>query len=438
MTLELWLNGAAIVALLALSFFFSGSETALTASSRARLLQLEKGGDRRATVVSELLQMRERLIGTLLLGNTVVNILASALTTSLFLALFGEKGVGLATLVLTVVVVIFSEVLPKTWAISAPEPFALVVARPIRPLVRIVGPIMVAVELLVRLILRVFGVSVDASRSGLTPQEEIRGAVDLQHLEGGLIKSERDRLGGLLDLGELCVSDVMIHRTAMEMLNAADTPVRIIEDVLASSHTRLPVWRDAPENIIGVLHARDLLRAVQAAGGDIDQVDITKVMRPPWFVPDTTGLNDQLNAFLKRHNHFALVVDEYGEVMGLVTLEDILEEIVGEIADEHDVEVAGVRPQPDGSLVVEGTVPVRDLNRALDLGLPDDVATTIAGLVVHAARIIPEERQTFTFFGMRFQVMRRDKNRIALLRITRVGDGPVSQRPPAEPPRGTA
>ncbi|MGH2341721.1 HlyC/CorC family transporter [Segnochrobactraceae bacterium EtOH-i3] len=438
MEVTLWLNGAAIVGLLALSFFFSGSETALTASSRARLLQLEKSGDRRATVVSSLLHARERLIGTLLLGNTIVNILASALTTSLFLQLFGEKGVGLATLILTVVVVIFSEVLPKTWAITAPESFALVVARPIRPLVKIVGPIMAAVELLVRGILRLFGVSVDASRSGLTPHDEIRGAVDLQHLEGGLVKVERDRLGGVLDLGELCVSDVMIHRTAMQMLNGAAPPVSIIEDVLASSHTRLPVWRGAPENIIGVLHARDLLRAVQAAGGDIDQIDITKVMRPPWFVPDTTGLNDQLSAFLKRHNHFALVVDEYGEVMGLVTLEDILEEIVGEIADEHDVEVAGVRPQPDGSIIVEGTVPVRDLNRALDLALPDDVATTIAGLVIHAARIIPAERQIFTFYGKRFQVMRRDRNRIALLRISRVDNTPVSPKHVPEAPKPAA
>ena len=251
----------------------------------------------------------------------------------------------------------------------------------------------------------------------LSAREELRGAVDLQHLEGGLIKADRDRLGGLLDLAELEVSDVMIHRTNMQTLNADDAPGDLVDQVLASPYTRLPLWRESPDNIIGIVHAKDVLRAVKEVGGDMSRLNMEQIATPPWFVPDTTSLQDQLNAFLKRKFHFAIVVDEYGEVMGLMTLEDILEEIVGDISDEHDVVVQGVRPQPDGSVVVDGSVPIRDLNRAMDWELPDEEATTIAGLVIHEARMIPEERQAFTFHGFRFTVLKKEKNRITRLRL---------------------
>jgi Mg2+/Co2+ transporter CorB len=424
--LELWLTAAAIIALLACSFFFSGSETALTAVSRARLLQLEKGGNRRATIVLRLVQARERLIGALLLGNNIVNILAASLATSVLLTLFGEHGVAFATAAMTVLIVVFSEVLPKTWAISNPERFSLVVSPVVRLIVAVFGPVTMTIELVVRGILRVFGVRVDEKQAILSAHEELRGALDLQHLEGGLIKAERDRIGGLLDLRELSVSDVMIHRTAMQALNADEPPEKLVEEALKSPYTRLPLWRGEAENIIGVLHAKDLLRALSAVGGHVEKLDPVRIATPPWFVPDATSLPDQLNAFLKRKNHFALVVDEYGEVMGLVTLEDILEEIVGEISDEHDLVAQGVRPQPDGSVTVDGSVPIRDLNRALDWSLPDDEATTIAGLVIHEARMIPEERQAFTFHGFRFQVLKRERNRIALLKIVPVGTDETS------------
>jgi Mg2+/Co2+ transporter CorB len=263
----------------------------------------------------------------------------------------------------------------------------------------------------------------------LAAREELRGAVDLMHLEGGVIKEDRDMFGGLLDLRELEVSDVMVHRTKMQMLNADDAPAKLVSEVLASPYTRLPLWRGKPENIIGVLHTKDLLRALEAQKGDVERLDIAGLVAPPWFVPDTTSLADQLKAFLKRKTHFALVVDEYGEVMGLVTLEDILEEIVGDIADEHDIVITGVRPQPDGSVNVDGSVPVRDLNRAMDWRLPDDAATTIAGLVIHAARTIPEPGQAFTFYGFKFEVLRKQRNRITALRIT--PPRPVRRAPPA-------
>ncbi|MBD8891630.1 HlyC/CorC family transporter [Roseibium litorale] len=435
----LWLAIGAILILLILSGFFSGSETSLTAASRARMHQMEKNGDRRAALVSRLIAARERLIGALLLGNNLVNILASSLATSVFLHLFGDAGVAIATLVMTFLVLIFAEVLPKTWAIYAPERFALAVAPIVRIVVAVFGPVVVTVEAIVRVLLRMVGVNVDDDASALSAHEELRGTVDLQHKEGGLVKAERDRIGGLLDLAELEVSDVMVHRTNMVALNADEDLPKLVEAALASPYTRLPLWRGESDNFVGVLHSKDLLRALYAAGGDSEKLEITQIISQPWFVPDTTSLQDQLNAFLKHKAHFALVVDEYGEVMGLVTLEDILEEIVGEIADEHDVELEGVRPQADGSVIVDGSVPIRDLNRATDWTLPDDEATTIAGLVIHEARMIPEERQIFTFHGFRFTVLRREKNRITRLRIMPLSQLKMQQAPALVPAaQGTA
>lgn len=228
---------------------------------------------------------------------------------------------------------------------------------------------------------------------------------------------ERARFGALADIQELEVSDVMVHRTNMRSVNADNPPEAVVREVLKSPHTRLPLWKGSTENIVGVLHAKDLLRALNEAGNDFSKIDVMKIATRPWFVPDTTALPDQLAAFLRRKAHFALVVDEYGEVEGLVTLEDIIEEIVGDIADEHDIDIQGVKQEADGSIVVDGAVPIRDLNRALDWNLPDEEATTIAGLVIHETQSIPDERQAFTFHGKRFVVMKRDKNRIARLRI---------------------
>lgn len=226
-----------------------------------------------------------------------------------------------------------------------------------------------------------------------------------------------DALFELTELHELEVSDVMVHRTNMRSVNADNPSEAVVREILQSPHTRMPLWKGSLDNIVGVLHAKDLLRALNDVGNDFSQIDVMKVASKPWFVPDTTTLQDQLNAFLRRKAHFAIVVDEYGEVEGLVTLEDIIEEIVGEIADEHDIDMQGVKREADGSVVVDGTVPIRDLNRALDWNLPDEEATTIAGLVIHEAQSIPDEKQAFTFHGKRFIVMKRDKNRIARLRI---------------------
>ncbi len=431
MTRLLWAMALAVPLLVVLSAFFSGSETALTAASRARMLTLEKSGDRRAGIVGRLIQDRERLIGALLLGNNLVNILASALATSLFLEVFGQAGVVYATLAMTLLVLVFGEVLPKTLAIGDPDRVSRAIAPAISVIVAVFSPVVIAVQFIVRGVLRLIGWNASEGKAILSPSEEIRGQVDLLHAEGSVVKAERDRLGGLLDLSELDVSDVMVHRTGMHTIDADEPIGAIVDDILASPYTRVPLWEGEPENIIGIIHVKDLLKALKAAVGKVEAIDIRTVASEPWFVPDTTSVPDQLNAFLKRKVHFALVVDEYGEVQGVVTLEDILEEIVGDIADEHDVAVEGVRPQPDGSVNVDGSVPIRDLNRVMDWTLPDEEATTIAGLVIHEARIIPEPGQAFTFHGFRFQVLRRNRNRLTALRITPLSKLKAITAPPA-------
>ncbi len=417
MTANDWLSIGIVLICLLLSAFFAGSETALTASSRASMARLEKQGSRGAAIVNRLLEQRERLIGALLLGNNAVNIAASALATSLLLALFGKAGIVYATIVMTAVVVIFSEVMPKTAAFNAPDRIALLVARPMQWIVKALAPILMTIEFLVRWLLRLFGINIDENQPILSPHEELRGAVDLLAREGGVEKVDRDMFGGVLDLRELDLSDVMVHRTNMISMKVDDPAEEVVNAVIASPVTRIPFWRDNPQNIVGVLHVKDLLRALHAVDGDDAKVDIAALLTPPWFVPDTRPVAEQLKAFRRRKTPFALVVDEYGEVEGLVTLEDILEEIVGDITDEHDVAMPGVRRQPDGSVIVEGAVSIRDLNRVMDWNLPDEEANTIAGLVIHEARSIPEVGQSFTFYGFRFRVLRRARNRITSLRI---------------------
>src|SRR5665213_1686972 len=412
-----WLSLVIVLVCLLLSAFFAGSETALTASSRASMARLEKHGNKRAALVNRLLAQRERLLGALLFGNNAVNIAASALATGVLLAWFGHAGIVYATVVMTVLVVVFSEILPKTAAFNAPDRLALLVAGPMNVFVKVFGPVLMAVEALVRWMLKLIGITVGEDEGVLSAREELRGAVDLFHREGEVETLDRDMFGGVLDLRELVVSDVMIHRTDMITLDAGDSPEATVNAVIASPVTRLPLWRDNPENIVGILHVKDLLRALHAVDGDAGKVDIATLLTPPWYVPDTRSVSEQLKAFRRRKTPFALVVDEYGEVEGLVTLEDILEEIVGDITDEHDVAMPGVRKQPDGSVNVDGAVPIRDLNRVMDWNLPDEEATTIAGLVIHEARTIPEVGQSFTFHGFRFRVLRKNRNRITALRI---------------------
>ncbi|MBS0332133.1 MAG: HlyC/CorC family transporter [Proteobacteria bacterium] len=407
-----------VFGLLALSAVFSAAETALTGASRARMHQMERDGDRAARRVNRLLDDRETMIGAVLLGNNLINIGASALATQVLTrAIPGALGVAVATGVMTALVLVFAEVLPKTLAILRSDDVARLLSGPTQIVVKVFGPIIFAIQWVIRKTLTVFGVRMGMEMDVLAAHEEIRGAVEYHHAEGLVETRDRWMLGGVLDLAEMDVSEVMVHRNAIATVDADQTPAEILEAVLESGHSRVPLYRDEPENIVGVLHNKDLLQAIADAGGKIEAVDMSGIVREPWFIPETTSLKDQLAAFLKRRTHFALVVDEYGALQGLVTLEDILEEIVGEIEDEHDVAMAGVRAAEDGSVLVDGSVTIRDLNRAMNWDLPDDEAVTVAGLLIHEARRIPEAGQSFHFHRHRFAVLERKVNRITRLQI---------------------
>ncbi|MGE0765779.1 MAG: HlyC/CorC family transporter [Hyphomicrobiaceae bacterium] len=418
MSLDVWML-LAVGVLLVLSAFFSGSETALTAVSRARMLALEQEGSARAKLVNKLLASPERIIGTVLIGNNLVNILASALATSLLINWFGDVGVAYATVAMTVVVVIFSEVLPKTYALAYSDRMALAVAPAMRVLITLLRPFSGAVHAVVKLVLKATPTQRDDQADILAAHEELRGSIALGEQGGAVAKADADMLGAILDLRELQILDVMVHRTKMDTINADEAPSTIIDQVLAGQYSRMPVWRERPDNFIGVLHTKDLLAALARADWQPVRVDVATILTPPWFVPDTSTLKEQLGQFLARKTQLALVVDEYGEVQGLVTLEDIIEEIVGQISDEHDTETQ-IRPLADGSVSVEGTMPIRDLNRAMVWDLPDEAATTIAGLIMHEAQMIPEVGQAFTFHGYRFEVVRKQRNRVTGVRVRRL------------------
>ena len=411
------LQFALIVLLLLFSAFFSGSETSLTAASRARMHQLEKDGDKRASLVSKLLNMRERLLGGILLGNNFVNILASSIMAGLMLNIVGEAGIIYATIITTALILIFAEVLPKTYAISQPDKMSLHVARPISFIVKLLAPIVSVVQIIVNATLKLFGVNTTASPYKV--MDEIRGAVDLGHQEGGVAKRARDQIIGVLELDELTLEEVMIHRKNLATVDADSDSEQIVKDVLASGHTRLPMWKGDQDNVIGVLHAKDILKALSRTDVDIKSLNMKRIAREPWFVPETTSVAQQLRAFQQKREHFALVVDEYGALMGVLTLEDIIEEIVGDIQDEHDIDIEGLTRLNSGAIMARGDVPVRDLNRALDWTLPDEEAVTLAGLVIHEAQTIPDEGQTFAFYGYRFEVVERVRNQIVKLKVTR-------------------
>lgn len=420
-----WLTAGAIVLLLLMSAFFSGSETALTAASRGKLRAQADRGNRGAEVALAVKEDGERLIGAILLGNNVANILSASLATALFSRVLGANGVAVATLVMTALVLIFAEVLPKTYAITAPEAAAARLARPVQILIRILSPVVSMVRLIVRGILMLFGVRTDPDSQVLSFREEIIGALAIGHSAGTVQKEDRDRLLGALDLSDRTVEEIMRHRSQIQMLDADAAPDALITQVLASPHTRLPLFRGERENVVGVIHAKDLLRAVErflrTGDGKLDSVsdlDILSVAMPPYFVPETTPLDEQMREFLKRRIHFALVVDEYGELRGLITLEDIIEEIVGEITDEFDLDAEHPLKRTEaGDCIVDGAMTIRDLNRATDWMLPDDEANTVAGLVIHEAQMIPSEGQVFSFHGFRFEVMARKENRITRLKI---------------------
>ncbi len=406
----------AVLFLLMASAFTSGTETAMTAAAPARIHHLANSGNRKAKLAKGLLEQKESLIGSLLLGNNLFNVLATALAADLMIKLAGDAGIAYATLIMTVLVVVFAEVLPKTYAIRNPERMALAASPVANLLVLVLTPVTKLVQWLINFAFRLFGVRTQASLYS-SPFDVVRGTIDMHAEQGTMTKQDRDMLGGILDLADVEVREIMTHRRTMETIDADQPLQQILDQVVVSPYSRFPIWRGEPESIIGVLHAKDLLSAVKEHGATLEGQKLADLYQRPWFIPDTTPLKRQLIAFRQRRQHLAMVVDEYGDLEGLVTLEDIIEEIVGEIADEKDVEPDGILPQADGSYLVSGWITVRDLNRAFDWKLPDEEASTIAGLVIHEAQRIPEVGQNFAFHGFRFVALRRQRNQIVLLKV---------------------
>lgn len=413
-------NIGAFVAMLLASAFFAGAETALTGASRARMVALENDGNKLATLVLALREKKEQLISALLLGNSFMNIFASSLATSVLLQVFGEKGIAIATLGVTVIVFVFAEVMPKTYALMYADRMALVLAVPVKFVVMVFSPVTIAVGKVVGVTFRLFGLDTHG-HSETAHEEELRGAIELfkgSDAEEPVEQAKGAMLRSIMDLADITVEKIMVHRKNVNMINLAMPVEQVVDEVLQSTYTRIPVWKDSPDNIVGVIHTKLLLQELRNCGGNISKVNVNNAMMEPWFIPESTTLLDQLQAFRRRREHFAIMVDEYGIVTGMVTMEDILEEIVGQIDDEHDIAVSGVRPQADGTMIVDGKVTIRDLNRDFDWKLPDDDYSTIAGLLLFETQRIPAVGQTFNFYDFRFEVLKRQRNQITLVRVT--------------------
>ena len=407
-----------VLVLIALSAFFSGSETALTAASTVRLTTRAKAGNKRAALVNKIREKKDRLIGALLLGNNLVNILASALATSVMLELFGQKGIVYATVLMTLLVLIFAEVLPKTYALYNPDRMSIRIAPVIRVVVFVFSPITEMVTWIVTHSLKLFGVNLSKKNTG-SHLELLRGVIDMHEGPEQKTQEQRAMLRSILDLFNVDVNEIMVHRKNVTMIDADQTIQEITRQVLDSPYTRLPLWKDDQDNIIGIIHVKLLLKALNLAGGHADKIDINDVLMNAWFIPETTSLYDQLQAFRERKEHFANVVDEYGSFQGIVTLEDILEEIVGEIDDEHDHNVPGVRKLKEGAYMIDGSVAIRDLNRELDWEFPEDEEyATLAGLVLFQSQSLPGVGQSFIFKGFRFDIIRKNRNQLERIRVT--------------------
>jgi CBS domain containing-hemolysin-like protein len=440
------------VLLIAANAFFVAAEFALVKSKTFRLDALAKEGAIGAALSRRMLNDIEAYLACCQLGVTFASLglgwigepTVAALLHPLLAPLgMPEQAVEVIAFVVGFLVfssfhIVFGEQVPKTLAIREPEPLALWIAYPLRVIYLLFYPLNRGLNAAAGGVLRAFGVR-EGPRQEILTDTELAGLVEVSAEHGEVEEKQAEYISNLFRFGELSVGDVMVHRTSMYSVDADEEPAKVVDAVISGPYTRVPLWEKNPENIIGTVHTKDALRAVKTAGGDPAKVKIRAIAAKPWFVPDSTSLTDQLNAFLKRKAHIAFVVDEYGEVQGLLTLEDILEEIVGDIADEHEVTVQGVRPQPDGSFNVDGSVPIRDLNRATGWDLPDEEANTIAGLVIHEAGIIPEPGQAFTFHGFRFQVLRKSRNRVTALRITPLArvktPSPAPAPTPAPSPR---
>lgn len=412
----------AVVFLLFLSALFSCFETAIVGTSRAKIHRLRNEGNRRAKIIENLLKNREKVVSTMLLGNNAINILASAITTTVFLDLFGDTGVIYATIVLTIMVLIFSEILPKSYAIKHPDAISLFFAPVIAFLVMVFFPFTNTAQKIVDFVINIFS-NKPNKKSSFSELEEIRDTVNLKHIEGTIYKYDKDMIDGVLDLADTEISEIMVHRKEIESINI-DLPVKeIIHQALNMNYTRIPLWQGNKENVVAILNVRKLLKALYFCKNDkdLEKFDLKSITTEAWFVPNTNSLRTQLFIFRKKKKRFALVIDEYGSLQGLVTLEDILEEIVGEIKEQEDsLEVNIVRIK-SGACKIAGKVLIRDINKKLDWDLPEDGdAYNLAAFIISNLGRIPEEKESFTISNYNFEILRKRANDLIWVKAKRV------------------
>lgn len=404
-----------IILILIFSGLIAAAETAITATSPGKIHQLISEGNKRAKIVKKLLKIKDRIISTLLIGNSIANTLSTTLATSVFIEIFGDDwGTLISSVVMSFMIIVFSEVVPKAIAVAMPEKFALASAPIIVIFLKILQPLNILLHYIVRLTCYLLKIDLKQDVSGA---EEVRGVIEHHHYEGNVVKDDRDMLGGVLDIRDMVVSELMTHRSNIMSVDIDQPSDAIFTFALESEHSRIPVWQEEPDNIIGILHVRDLLQAVQQKKGDIKSINIKEILSAPKFVPDNALVTQQLNAFREGKSHLACVVDEYGELQGIITLEDILEEIVGQIYDEHDIEENNIIRNSDTEITIEGSVTIRDLNREFDWDLPEQEATTIAGLMINHMHRIPNKGDSMMYENLKFIVKNKSANRIKSVKV---------------------
>ncbi|AXW83872.1 hypothetical protein BKM88_01215 [Anaplasma marginale] len=402
--------------LLLASAFFSAAETALTSVSASSIHRLVLGGDRRAKIVESLSRRKEMVISAMLVGNTIVNISSSSVATAMFLGFLGPEGIVVSTVTVTLSILLFAEVLPKTYAIHNPEKISLRSARLVACCSFVLSPLCSLITHIVNYTLRILGVQ--GQKEIVSAAEAMRSLILMHGSKGTMLKQDLDMLSSVLDLAETEISQVMTHRKNLFALNIDEDVDVLVKQILQGSHSRIPMWQKSEESIVGVVHVRDVTDLVREKSNNVTKKDIYRIMIKPWFVPDTTPLSVQLHNFRKKRRHLALVVDEYGTLQGAVTLEDILEEIVGDISDEHDVVPESfITAISNSEYYISGEAPIRDVNRELGWSLPEE-ASTLAGLILHEVERIPEEGEAFQLHGFSFKILKKNGNIISLIGIS--------------------
>ena len=402
--------------LLIISGLLSGSETSITSVSKSKIHKLSNRGDVRAKKVLKLIEKKNDLVSSILIGNNIINILASVLATALLIKYYGDKGILYSTVVMSALIVIFSEVFPKNYALLRPDRFVLTMSGPLTIFSKLLLPFILFLRFINFIIFKLMRVDTANKVTSKTAREDIRNIINMHEDEGRLLKDESDMLNAILDLKEITVEKIMTHRKNIYSINIEETDT-FFTKIAKSSFSRIPVWKDNPNNILGLVHAKNVLSNLDENGA----LDINKIKEnliKPWFIPETTKAKDQLNEFIKRKEKLAFIVDEYGELMGLISMEDIIEEIVGNIFDEKDFSTIGIRRLENNIFRIRGDVNIRDINRELDIAIPEGSSSTIAGYIIDQTESFPDVGQIFAYDGIIYEIINKNKNQITQIKLT--------------------